>query len=203
MYLIRYDEIMLKGKNRRTFEWALMRRINEKIKQYAQSTDQTINPVRKWFGKLLLEVGTQDEAIDEILSLTPWIVYFAFVHTLPKDIETIGQAILEHFPADTLSFKIETKRADKSFPIRSTELNQQLGGVVIDHFGTAVDLKHPATTVYVTIDDTAAYLYLQKKPWLGGLPVSSGGRVISLLSGGIDSPVASAMMMTRGLVTSV
>ena len=98
------------------------------------------------------------------------------------------------------SFKVETKRADKSFPMSSIQLSQWVGGELHEAYPhLKVDVHHPELTVYVEVREDAAYVHAPAEPAAGGLPIGMGGRAVSLLSGGIDSPVASYMMAKRGV----
>ena len=98
------------------------------------------------------------------------------------------------------SFKVETKRADKTFPMTSIQLSQYVGGELHEAYDNLeVDVHHPELTVYVEVRDYAAYVHTQPHAGAGGLPVGINGRAVSLLSGGIDSPVASWMIAKRGV----
>lgn len=120
-----------------------------------------------------------------------------------KDMESIYQAI-EAYLGDDLdcaeSFKVETKRADKRFPMTSIAISQEIGGRLAEaHPNCSVDVHHPAYTVYVEVRDLAAYVHGPAEPGAGGLPTGVGGRAMCLLSGGIDSPVAAYMIAKRGV----
>ena len=98
------------------------------------------------------------------------------------------------------SFKVESKRADKSFPMSSIQLSQWVGGALHDAFPhLTVDVHHPELTVYIEVREEAAYVHGPAESAAGGLPIGMGGRAVSLLSGGIDSPVASYMIAKRGV----
>ena len=98
------------------------------------------------------------------------------------------------------SFKVEAKRADKSFPMTSIQLAQYVGGELHDAFPhLTADMHHPDLTVHLEVRDYAAFVHADPEPGAGGLPVGIGGRAVSLLSGGIDSPVASWMIAKRGI----
>ena len=98
------------------------------------------------------------------------------------------------------SFKVESKRSDKQFPLTSIQISQEIGGRIAEaHPGCLVDVHHPAYTVYVEVRDFSAYVHGPAEPGAGGLPTGVGGRGMCLLSGGIDSPVAAYMMAKRGL----
>ncbi len=98
------------------------------------------------------------------------------------------------------TFKVESKRADKTFPMTSIQLSQYVGGELHDMYPhLQVDVHHPELTIHLEVRDYAAYVHADPEPGAGGLPVGIGGRAVSLLSGGIDSPVASWMIAKRGI----
>ena len=108
--------------------------------------------------------------------------------------------LLKHQLRAARTFKVETKRADKTFPMTSIQLSQYVGGELHEAYDNLeVDVHHPELTVYVEVRDYAAYVHAQPQPGAGGLPVGINGRAVSLLSGGIDSPVASWMIAKRGV----
>jgi thiamine biosynthesis protein ThiI len=121
------------------------------------------------------------------------------VERTPRDIEALRARILESLNgAAFTSFRIETQRGDKTFPLTSPEINRQLGAAVKARSGARVDLSNPELTVSVEILPREAFFGFRKIPGPGGLPVGASGRVVSLISGGIDSPVAAYRMMQRG-----
>ena len=120
-----------------------------------------------------------------------------------KNLDAIFEAI-ENYLGDDLdcakSFKVESKRSDKQFPMTSIQISQEIGGRLAEaHPGVAVDVHHPDYTVYVEVRDFAAYVHGPAEPGAGGLPTGVGGRAMCLLSGGIDSPVAAYMIAKRGV----
>jgi len=205
MYIIHYGELALKGENRRFFEKKLVKNIESKLKVLGDIK------VQKKYGKFILDfgrfgevsegfLGDEDlffEKIDAVLSSTPGISYFAKAEKVGLDMEVIQDGICKMIPENISTFKIETKRTNKSFPLKSLEVNQKLGGFVLESFGWKVKLKNPELTIYVNIAEKEAYVYLQKIRGMWGLPLGSSWRVLLLLSGGIDSPVASYLMMKR------
>ncbi|MBQ9346064.1 MAG: tRNA 4-thiouridine(8) synthase ThiI, partial [Oscillibacter sp.] len=113
--------------------------------------------------------------------------------------ETAASYLSEQFAA-ARSFKVESKRADKRFPMNSIQVSQAVGGLLAERFpAVAVDVHNPDLTVYVEIREKAAYIHAPSVPGAGGLPVGMGGHAVSLLSGGLDSPAASWMMARRGV----
>ena len=123
-----------------------------------------------------------------------------------KDFEDIKEkAVVYLAPVleDARTFKVEAKRSDKTFPMKSPEICMELGGVILDHFPhLKVDVHHPDVTVYVEIRDFAAYIHTDQHPGAGGIPIGTSGSAALLISGGIDSPVAGYMMAKRGLEIS-
>jgi thiamine biosynthesis protein ThiI len=191
--VIHYGEIGLKGKNRDYFERALVGNINLELTKVGDAR------VRKRYGRMLIEDGAAD--IGQVLRFIPGIKYFAKAKMVNPEIEAIKGAALqlaEAVESQAGAFKIAAKRTDKSFPLSSIEVNRVVGAHIVEETGKGVSLENPDLTIYIEIYDNEAYVYREKTYSVGGLPVGTAGRVISLLSGGIDSPVAAFMMMKRG-----
>ena len=199
LYLVKLGEISLKGLNRDFFEKRLKMNIKAKLKPYR-------NMVSKQKGRLYFEVSNECPLEKALMafSTTFGVVGFSKCISCEKDIEDIKKhaALLIQegpFASGTGTFKSETRRADKQFPMNSYEIDCELGGVVLDAYPTMkVNAKHPEKTIYCEIRDKA-YLYTSPQPGPGGLPVSTAGKGMLLLSGGIDSPVAGYRMAQRGL----
>lgn len=199
LYLVKLGEISLKGLNRDFFEKRLKMNIKAKLKPYR-------NIVSKQKGRLYFEVSNEcpEEQAFRAFRTTFGVVGFSKCISCEKDIEVIKEhaAILvkeEPFACGTGTFKSETRRADKQFPMSSYEIDCELGGVVLDAYpAMKVNAKYPEKTIYCEIRDKA-YLYTSPLPGPGGLPVSTAGKGMLLLSGGIDSPVAAYHMAQRGL----
>ncbi|MET1124282.1 MAG: tRNA uracil 4-sulfurtransferase ThiI [Archaeoglobaceae archaeon] len=183
--VVHYGEIGVKGKNRDFFERRLMRNIAE----------ITGAKVRRKSGRLEVEYF---EGLEEWLARIPGVRYFGVGLKVSRDLEEIKRAALEVLPESFESFRVQTSRSDKSFPLTSPEVNAEVGRYIAEKTGKKVDLKNPSVTVYVEICEDAAYVYSRRIEGVGGLPVGTAGRVISLISGGIDSPVAAFMAMKRG-----
>ncbi len=183
MYIIHYDEIGLKGKNRGKFENQLVDNIKH------------LGKVKKDFGYIVLDA----EDVDEELSLIPGIAYFGNALKADLDLEDVGLKIKSLLQGKEFgTFRIGCSRHNKSFSKTSQQVNEILGGVVLDNFDCKVDLTNPVLTVYVEVCNKEIYVYIEKVLGVGGLPVGSAGKVVCLLSGGLDSPVASFLMMKRG-----
>ena len=194
--VIHYGEIALKGKNRIFFENKLKANIKKALHKLK------INKIERLRGRLVVNLAEagQDELSIEGLQRVFGISHFSFGVAVEKDIEVIKEtawALLENKSFD--SFKIETRRAQKDFPLNSMEVNKQVGAFVQNNCGKKVDLSASDITCYIEIIEREALLYTEKLPGLRGLPVGVSEKAVCLLSSGIDSPVASYMMLKRGV----
>ena len=193
--LIHYHEIALKGKNRGFF-----------LKQLAAnlrmaSRDLEVGPLRRPTGRFYLEMrdGTPWEALQERLSSVFGIANFAAAFRVPPDLELMAKRIESEVAGRSFaSFAVAARRAFKSFPHTSQEINQMIGARLKLASGSKVDLSNPDLTVYIEVLPNEAFFYFEKMRGPGGLPVGVSGTVVCLLSGGIDSPVAAYRMMKRG-----
>ncbi|RMF34306.1 MAG: tRNA 4-thiouridine(8) synthase ThiI, partial [Chloroflexi bacterium] len=168
LILIHYAEIGLKGKNRRFFERQLMRNIE------AQLAGLDVAGLERMSGRLLLRLGESRpvEAVTRRLARTFGIAYVAPAYGLPRDVETMKEVIGRRVRQRTFaSFKIETRRTDKRFPLTSVELNRVIGAHVQQLTGAAVDLRQPELTVHIVILYDSAFFYFERIPGPGGLPV--------------------------------
>jgi thiamine biosynthesis protein ThiI len=193
--LAHYQEIALKGKNRPWFLNRLLRNMR------AMLEDLDIQEVRAPMGRV--EVVFRDDAewpeIRDRLSRTFGLANFSLAHRASLDLDALVDAVVAHLPVGPVeSFRVRVRRADKRFPLPSPDLERLVGRRVQEARGWKVDLSHPALVIGIEIVPTGAYFYYGKLPGPGGMPVGSSGRVVALLSGGIDSPVAAWRMMKRG-----
>lgn len=198
--IVRYGEVSLKGINRPFFEDTLIKNLKRALRKYEGLT------IFKKDSRIYIEnLGPADPVqIAVEASKVFGVVSVSVALKFDSDLEQIKAAALEmvsqklaadYFP----SFKVETKRADKSFPLQSQEISKMVGGFILKHSaGLKVDVHRPALTVYVEIRDYA-YLYTDKIPGFGGMPYTTNGKALLLLSGGIDSPVAGWLMAKRGV----
>ncbi len=197
---ISMGEITLKGKNRGIFENKLISQVRRNLKEFEGVR------IFKDQGKVFIE-PTFEQDIDKIVEKVKKI--FGIVRLSPcikieKNIEVIDKKVVELFSYlkeknNIKTFKFQTKRTDKSFELQSMEINQRLGGVILDNFNDVnVDLHNPDVIIYIDIK-TECYIYSERLKTVGGLPVGTNGRGMLLLSGGIDSPVAGYMMAKRGV----
>lgn len=198
--LVKYGEIILKGGNRPVFERVLMKNIKNALKNVAQ--------INMWIAQATIYIETEKDKLDAVcerLLKVFGIVSVTRAGECAKDIESITKAACEYCAKDMkpgMSFKVEAKRSDKSFPMNSIEIAKTVGGAIDDlGIGVVVDVHNPDVVVRAEVRDTAAYVYstLNKRRGQGGMPIGTGSRATLLLSGGIDSPVAGHMIAKRGV----
>lgn len=198
LYLIRLGELCLKGGNRAYFE----KRLRNNIKRSLPEGKVRIITQK---GRMFMNVsGTSEETIDSVLSRTFGIAGYSRALKTQKSLEAIKEAIASSISDNEIlvrsrSFKVESRRSDKSFPLDSYGISREIGAFVLDMYPhLRVDVKHPEVTIAIEIRDHA-YIYASVKRGLFGLPVGTAGKGLLLLSGGIDSPVAGFRMAGRGL----
>ena len=199
MILLKLGEIVLKGLNKRHFEQKFMQNVRRRLKGMGEFNIYCLQST-----VYVEPLGDCD--MDEVLQAMTQVFGAASVMraaACEKDIAAISRRAIEYLAEDmraAKSFKVETKRSDKSFPLRSIQVSQQVGGELAEAFpDTAVDVHNPELTVHVEIRDLAAYVHSAPLPGAGGMPVGSNGVAVTLLSGGIDSPVSSYMIAKRGV----
>ncbi len=200
--LCKNGEIALKGANRMQFETMLCRELKYRLSSvghYDVIRSQSTIRVEPKPG-----FDDQDrERAFEVVSRTFGIISINRCAECEKSLEDIGRVAVEYL-ADTLraakTFKVESKRSDKRFPLDSMALSRELGGILLEAFPhLKVDVHTPDVTVICEVRETAAYVSAGKEKGAGGMPVGSNGKALLLLSGGIDSPVAGYMMAKRGV----
>ncbi len=195
MFVIHYAEVGLKGKNRVYFE----KRLTRNIKLSLRGTGYF--EVKRLHDRILIRLQSQTdlEEIEKRLKKVVGIAHFELVLCTKKDMTTIKAAAFTLTEGATFnSLKVETKRSDKSFPLTSPEISRDVGGYLIEKTGTRADMHKPEQTFWIDISHQQAYLYTNKIKGVGGLPVGVSGKVLVMLSGGIDSPVAAWKMIKRG-----
>lgn len=198
--LIKNGEIALKGLNRATFEDTLIKNIKTALSglgliriKKAQSTIY-VSPVHDEYD--------MDEAVERVKKVFG-IAAFSRAAVCEKNMDTILDTAVEYL-RDTLeftkTFKVEAKRADKKFPLKSPEICRETGAKLLSNFHhLKVDVHNPEVTVTVEIRDFGAYIHIDQISGAGGMPVGTGGKAAILISGGIDSPVAAYMLAKRGV----
>ena len=197
--LLKLGEIVLKGLNKRHFEQKFMQNVRRRLKGmgefniYCLQSTVYVEPLADCDMDAVLEAMTQVFGAASVMRAA----------ACEKNIAAIAARAIEYLADDmrnAKSFKVETKRSDKSFPLSSIQVSQQVGGELAEAYpDTAVDVHNPELTVHVEIRDLAAYVHSAPLPGAGGMPVGSNGVAVTLLSGGIDSPVSSYMIAKRGV----
>ena len=200
MFLLKMGEIVLKGLNRKSFEQRLMgnlqRRLHPygKFRAYARQSTIYVEPLNE-----LCDLDGAWEGLKQVFGISG----LSRARACEKDKDAFFQtarSYLDDQLRSAKSFKVETKRADKSFPMTSIQLSQYVGGLLAEAYPhLTVDVHNPELVVHLEVRDFAGYVHANPEPGAGGLPVGSGGRAVALLSGGLDSPVACYMMAKRGL----
>lgn len=201
--LLRYGEIHLKGLNRPYFERALYNNLIKALKPYEGVT------VRKAEGRYYVENIGDDPRVFDSIAKVFGIISFSPALKVEKDINAIQKAaaalVRETMEAEapsqgeTFTFKVESRRSDKSFYLNSMELSRRIGGYLLRNIpNLKVDVHNPRITVNIEVREHA-YVYCRIIPGAGGMPVGTNGKAVLLLSGGIDSPVAGWMIAKRGV----
>ncbi|WP_028987734.1 tRNA uracil 4-sulfurtransferase ThiI [Thermicanus aegyptius] len=195
--LIRLGELALKGKNRRLFEEQLRRNIRKSLHDLPDVS------LKSTFGRLYVELhGTPVEEVTSRLKKVFGIISFSPSIRVENELSQIKEAalsILERTP-QAKSFKVSARRTDRSFPLNSMEIPQHVGGYLLAHTSEKwVDVHHPDLEIKIEVRKEGTYVLGEVIPGAGGYPVGINGKVLLLLSGGIDSPVAGWYMLKRGV----
>lgn len=199
MLLVRYGEIGLKGKNIRSFEKKLVSNIKKALSGFPDAV------VLDKHGRVVVEFEpiNQDEIIEAVtnvfgvVSVSPAVKMDRDIENLKVECLKLMQQLIKE--QDIKTFKVETRRADKSYPLKTPEINQIVGGYLYKNLQPiGVDVHNPDVMLTMEIRNVA-YVFSKKIPALGGMPYGSAGKGMLLLSGGIDSPVAGYLMAKRGL----
>ena len=198
--LCHYAEVGLKLGNRRFFENWLRQNIKAALNRTIPNKKFT---VQRLYGRIMIELDDDpiinQEEITQALSSTFGLAYFAFAKYVAQEIKGIREmalAALQDKVFDT--FKIKTRRPDQQFLFTAQQVNEDVGAFILSKMDKTVQLKDPDITCYIDIVQGAVYIFTEKIPGPGGLPTGANGKVVGLLSGGIDSPVASILAMKRG-----
>lgn len=201
LFLVRYNEIHLKGLNRPFFE----RRLADNIRAALAGLAPKVT-LRQ--GRLFVEAAQQarDEALARLTrvfgvhSVSPALELDKQWEAIIEGAALLVEEALEQAEEQPVTFKVEARRADKQYPMDSNEINRELGGLLLARFpALRVDVHRPALRVGVEVREQHAYVYVRRLPGPGGMPTGCAGRGLLLLSGGIDSPVAGYLMAKRGM----
>ena len=197
--LLKLGEIVLKGLNRKSFEQKLMGNIRRRLAPLGKFRVYCLQSTVYVEG----EEGADMDAAFEALRQVFGVISLSRAAPCEKNKEAIARLAIEYLRDEmesAKSFKVESKRSDKAFPMTSIELSQYVGGELADAYpDTAVDVHDPELTVHIEVRDLAAYVHAAPVPGAGGMPVGSNGVAVTLLSGGIDSPVSTYMIAKRGV----
>ena len=197
--LLKLGEIVLKGLNRKSFEQKLMGNIRRRLAPLGKFRVYCLQSTVYVEG----EAGADMDAAFEAMKQVFGVISLSRAAPCEKNKEAIAALAIEYLRDEmesARSFKVESKRSDKAFPMTSIELSQYVGGELADAYpDTAVDVHDPELTVHIEVRDLAAYVHAAPVPGAGGMPVGSNGVAVTLLSGGIDSPVSTYMIAKRGV----
>ena len=189
--IVHYDEIGLKGKNRGKFERLLISNIQNKAGELVKS-------IERESGQITIAT-TGAEKLKPILEKIPGIAFFSFAKQCDLDIKKLETAAVAYVKGLEYSdFRIDTKRHEKSFKYDTMEVNKKVGQAIVDAYKKKVTMKNPELNLKIEITHKNAYLSHESVMGIGGLPIDPKQKVVALLSGGFDSPVAAFMMMKRG-----
>ena len=202
--VVHYQELALKGKNRPWFLSRLVRNLRRAL------SDLDVRNVRALMGRIevVLGPGAVPNVVSQRLSRVFGIANFSYAGHTPLDygrsdvtgdLNAIAKAILNDLGDRTCtSFRVSARRADKRFPLTSPQIEREVGGRIKEARGWTVNLDDPDLVIHVELLTDRAFYFFGKERGAGGLPTGTAGRVVCLLSGGIDSPVAAHRMMKRG-----
>jgi thiamine biosynthesis protein ThiI len=195
--IVHYGELALKGRNRPWFVYTLVRTIRLCLKGL------DVVDVRPMIGRVVIKLGpagdAQWEEVRGRLSRLPGIGNFARATHVEPDLDAIAEAVASVARAHAAgTFRVTARRADKRFPVPSPEIERVVGRRVQDATGWRVNLSDPEIHIRIEVLSADAFFHFVKEPGVGGLPIGTSGRVMSLISGGIDSPVAAWRLIRRG-----
>lgn len=193
--VVHYSELALKGRNRPWFMNMFLRSIR------AALVDLDVRQVQSMLGRVVIDLGPDADwaVVQERLARLPGISNFARATHVVPDIERIAAGVADAVRDRPMAtFRVLARRADKRFPIPSPEIERIVGASVQAATGWRVDLGHPQIVIRVEVLTDDAFYFVDREPGTGGLPIGTGGRVLALLSGGIDSPVAAWRLIRRG-----
>lgn len=197
IFLLHYGELALKKGNRFIFEDKLCANLRSAL-QVCGSCQ-----VIKLYGRILIRPGEgfRWEQARVVLSKVFGVANFSEALAVPSELAQLEAAALELAAQQVFaSFAIRTKRGEKQFPMSSGELDRHMGGVILSKYDAKVNLSSPELTIYLEVLNKETFVFTEKQPGAGGMPLGTAGKVACLLSGGIDSPVAAHRMMRRGCV---
>ena len=193
--VVRYGELSTKGKNKKDFTKALTHNIKRRLKAYEKLEYKTLHD------GLFIKLNRENyDLIKEDLKQVFGYAYFQGAILVDRDIEEIKRVALDLArKRDYKTFKVVSKRSDKTFTLRSDSINRQVAGHILKNSGLGVDVHNPDLKIYIVIDQKNAVISDEKVKGIGGYPTGVNGKAMVMMSGGIDSPVAAYLTMKRGL----
>jgi len=194
-----YAEIGIKGENRKFFEDILKQNIEKTLK----ANEIRYDYVKRISGRIIIKLNEENSidylATKKVFENIIGVSSFSYAFYSKQDIDAIKKKVYEILTEQKFqTFRITTQRSNKNFSLTSQQVNEIVGEYIITETGKKVSLKKPEITCFIEIVDDYAFIYLKKNKGIGGLPVGTSGKSLSLLSGGIDSPVAAFYAMKRG-----
>ena len=197
--LLKLGEIVLKGLNRRSFEQKLTANVRRRLAPIGKFRVYCLQSIIYVEGEDGADMDTAFEALKKVFG----VISLTRAAACEKDKDAIAKLAIEYLREDMLrakSFKVETRRSDKAFPMTSIELSQYVGNALSDAYeDIEVDVHDPELVVHIEVRDLAAYVHAMPVHGAGGLPVGCSCTAVTLLSGGIDSPVSTYMIAKRGV----
>ena len=193
--MVRFGELSTKGKNKKEFIRVLAKNIRNALSDFDRLTYETR------FDHIYVQLnGTEPEPVIEVLQDVSGIHSLSLVLKTSAELENLKKVALELIQKEEgLTFKIKCKRADKSYPIISEDIVRHVAGNILSNTKLKVDVHEPDILLSIEIRQEGAYLFCKTYPACGGYPLGVGGKIMHLLSGGIDSPVAAYLLMKRGI----
>jgi thiamine biosynthesis protein ThiI len=200
--VLRYGELFLKGGNRSRFESILLRNVRRALAPLGEPLPEIERGQGRLFVRLSAELlpGAMGRLarVFGIASLSPAVEVAPEIEAIAeRAAELVQQRIRRQRPA---TFRVTARRSDKRFGVNSQEIGRLVGARIVEETGLAVDLTRPELVVGVEVGPVRSFVFVERVPGAGGLPVGASGQVALLLSGGIDSPVAGHLMQKRGCV---
>lgn len=191
--MIHYGELGTKGNNKKAFVAQLNKNIRHALKKFDVNVTYDHDHT-------FVNFSGEAEPIISRLKDVSGIQRISLVYKLPRDLEILKQKSLELIKeAEGKTFKVEAKRTDKTYPLSSPEIERAIASIILKNTSFKVDVHNPDIKVFVQMRNDASYVYLNTVNGAGGYPLGMNGKVLMLLSGGIDSPVASYLLLRRGI----